>query len=83
MKALGIGILVVFLLVVGLATLGANRSQSPEGKQKAAERAAIAKCVEARDDELSELATRRLMRQVCEQMDRDFQAKWGIESREL
>jgi hypothetical protein len=74
---------IVFVLVVGVLMLAAHGASSPDAQQKAAEREAIAQCVKARDDELSDLSTRRFMRQACEQMDKEFQAKWGIGSREL
>lgn len=72
--------------VLGLAVilgLMVASVRNPESQAKAADRDAIARCVQAREDELSDLATRRFMRQACLQMDQAFRRKWGIESREL
>ena len=71
------------LALVLIAGLLIAKGNNPDAQAKQADRDKIARCVQARDDELSDLATRRFMRQACIQMDKEFQAKWGIESREL
>ena len=43
----------------------------------------IARCAKARYDELSDLDTRRFMRESCQQMEKDFEAQWGVPSWEL
>ena len=69
-----IGLLVGLFLIAGLARLGAT----PKAKEKAAAREMIERCRKAENDQLQELATRRLMRQGCDQMVKDYQAKWGV-----
>lgn len=84
MKNVILAVLLVAAVICGfLLSFGSDRANSEEGRQKAAEREAIARCAEVRDDELQQLSTRRTMRAVCEQMDREFERKWGIPSREL
>ena len=49
-----------------------------QSRQMASERAMIEKCRDVENDPLEELATRRFMRQGCDQMVKDYRAKWGI-----
>jgi hypothetical protein len=49
-----------------------------ESRQMASDRAMIEKCRNAENDPLQELADRRLMRQGCDQMVKDYREKWGV-----
>lgn len=69
---------IVFFGLVALLALGAHDANTPEGKARAADRAQISKCRDAQNDELSDLSTRRFMRQACDQMENDYRAKWGM-----
>lgn len=61
----------LFLLVIGLAI------PKPGSAERAKERDVIDKCLAAVDDELSELETRRFMRQACRELEAEYRRKWG------
>lgn len=64
--------------LVILFAYGGIQSSTPEGMQKAADREKIDRCHEAENDPLSELSTRRLMRQACVQLENKFYNQWGV-----
>ena len=53
-------------------------SKFPTSGVSEAEREQIGKCRDAQNDELSDLSTRRFMRQACDQMESEYRAKWGM-----
>jgi hypothetical protein len=66
------------LLLAFLAATKLFGRPPEEARQMASERDLIERCRVAQDDPLQELATRRLMRQGCDQMVKDYQEKWGV-----
>jgi hypothetical protein len=74
---------VVFGLLVLALVAGAYQATTPEGRERAQDRLErakdremIAKCREAQNDELSDLATRRFMRRGCDEMEASYRRKW-------
>lgn len=67
------------LLVIAFFAYGSYLANTPEGKQRIAERRAIERCRTQQDDQLQELATRRLIRATCDNMVADYRAKWNRE----
>lgn len=65
------------LLVVAFLGFGAYLSNTKEGGERIDERAAIEECRKGENDELQELSTRRMIREVCDKMEADYVAKWG------
>ncbi|KGQ19924.1 hypothetical protein LF41_2431 [Lysobacter dokdonensis DS-58] len=72
-------VLVAVVLVGAFLAYGSHLANTPEGKQRIAERRAIDRCREQQDDALQELATRRLIRVACDNMVADYRAKWNRE----
>jgi lysylphosphatidylglycerol synthetase-like protein (DUF2156 family) len=84
MGAIGKWVVVALALAaLVIMAYGATKAHTPEGRAKADARERIAQCVKARDDALSDLATRRFMREACQQMENDYRAKWGVPSHAL
>ena len=73
MKAIGV---IVLALLVGVIIL-ATQPAKPGARDRANERRAIDRCHDAVADELSELETRRFMRQACRLMEDEYRRKWG------
>lgn len=73
-KLLG-GVAAILLL---LMLFGMYIESTPEGAQKTRDREAIAACRASQADTAAEQSTRRLTRQACDEMERDFRARWGV-----
>lgn len=69
----------VVVLLVAFLGYGLHLASTPDGKARISERDAIDRCHAAQDDELSELSTRRIIRQHCEALEAAYRAKWNRE----
>ena len=69
--ASGVGCLLLLMFY------GMYLESTPEGAERIRQQEAIAQCRKAQDDPLAELSDRRLTRDVCDRMERDYRARWG------
>lgn len=75
MKAvlIGIGILIVIFFAIGF-----SESNTPEGKERSRQRAAIDLCWKDQQRRSNDPGTARFIAGACEKMEADFKAKWGV-----
>lgn len=74
--------LVAGLLVVGFMALGGllvSRVPPEEREAKYRDREAIEMCREQQNDELSDISTRRMIREACDKMASNFRATYGVD----
>ena len=77
-KNIAIGAVVLVGLFLGF---GAYVGGTPEAKAREADRGPIEQCRKLQNDELQPIEIRRMARDTCDKMERDFQTKHGRPSR--
>lgn len=75
--ALVAGLLVVGFIAVGALLLSQVPPEQREAKRR--DREAIELCREQQNDELSDLSTRRMIREACDKMASNFRATYGVD----
>lgn len=68
---------IVFLLFVVFFIIGYIEGSSPEGKERAKQRDAIAYCWTQQQRKSLEPSTARFVARTCEKMEEDYRQKWG------
>ena len=79
LKAVGMIVMVVVGFFVVMALVSVDKSTPEERDEKYRARVAIDACHKSKDDELKDLSTRRFVRDVCDKMEADFRAKYGVD----
>ena len=77
MKALQLAAWIVGLLVATFVLMAAFGPKDPQQDARRIARGAIELCNTEANDPLAELSTRRNIRDVCRNMERDFEQKFG------
>lgn len=69
---------VICALLVLFFSFGFYKSSTPEGKEKASERASIDYCWGSHEKKSNSYGQQRFIASACEKMEADFLTKWGV-----